>query len=213
MKKNSSQSGFSLVETLVSITILLLVIGGPLAITSNSVKSTNFSNEQVIAFFLAQEGIEFVQKHRDDLFLDYYSLGGVNPWPSFLSTTLATNPLRLCYIALGADPLTTTGGCGLSQRNGNIGNYYSKFENSYGLPENTINCATGDCRLRLNPTVGVRSKYTHNISFPLTPYTRRITIQIINANEIKVTSTVKWRSGSIRAEQKVSAETHLFNTI
>ena len=67
IKNNSKQSGFSLIETLVSISILLIVIVGPMSISNNSAKGSSFSNEQVTAFFLAQEGAELAQKGRDDL--------------------------------------------------------------------------------------------------------------------------------------------------
>jgi len=65
----NKQAGFSLVETLVSISILLLVIVGPMTITSRTAKSATFASEQVQAFFLAQEGVELAQKARSDLVL------------------------------------------------------------------------------------------------------------------------------------------------
>ena len=53
------QKGFSLVETLVAISILLIVIVGPMTISMSTAKSSSFASEQVQAFFLAQEGLEF----------------------------------------------------------------------------------------------------------------------------------------------------------
>lgn len=68
----SKQSGFSLVETLVAITILLVVIIGPMTISSSAAKSTSFASEQVTAFFLAQEGAELIEKARNDLLLEHF---------------------------------------------------------------------------------------------------------------------------------------------
>lgn len=50
-------------ETLVAITILLIVVVGPMKIIISASNSTSFSGEQVVAFFLAQEGAEIAQKH------------------------------------------------------------------------------------------------------------------------------------------------------
>jgi prepilin-type N-terminal cleavage/methylation domain-containing protein len=58
MIKIHQQSGFSLVETLVAISLLLIMIVGPMAISAKTAKSTSFASEQVQAFFLAQEGLD-----------------------------------------------------------------------------------------------------------------------------------------------------------
>jgi prepilin-type N-terminal cleavage/methylation domain-containing protein len=62
--------GFSLVETLVAITILLIAVLAPMRIASQSIKTAGFAREQLTAVFLAQEGIESVLHHRDADALD-----------------------------------------------------------------------------------------------------------------------------------------------
>jgi hypothetical protein len=49
----------------------------------------------------------------------------------------------------------------------------------------------------------------------MTPYTRVVRIHTggPNPNEVRVTSTVTWRTGSISDQQTVVAETYLYNTI
>ncbi len=63
--KFKSGAGFTLVETLVAITILLLAVTGPLTIAARSLNSANFSQDQITAFYLAQEGVEAVRNIRD----------------------------------------------------------------------------------------------------------------------------------------------------
>ncbi len=66
-KKNRRTSrGFTLVETLVAITILLIVIVGPMTIASRGMQSAYFASDQATATYLAQEGIEYIQKLRDN---------------------------------------------------------------------------------------------------------------------------------------------------
>lgn len=66
--KNSR--GFSLVETLVAVTILLVAVLVPMHIASQSIKTAAFSREQLVAVSLAQEGVETIVRLRDNDALD-----------------------------------------------------------------------------------------------------------------------------------------------
>ena len=84
-------AGFTLVETLIAITILLLVIIGPLTIAQKGIQNAYYANEQVTAVFLAQEAIEAVRELRDADALrvydnpssgdtwDWHNPGGIHP--------------------------------------------------------------------------------------------------------------------------------------
>lgn len=62
---NIFKKGFTLIETLVAISILLLGVVAPLALASDSLKAARLARDQVIATYLAQEGIEYVRWVRD----------------------------------------------------------------------------------------------------------------------------------------------------
>lgn len=62
MKKNR---GFTIVESLVAIAVLILVIAAPLTLAQRSLASADSAREQVTAAYLAQEAIEFVRNTRD----------------------------------------------------------------------------------------------------------------------------------------------------
>lgn len=185
------QSGFSLVETLVSITILLLVIVGPMSISSSASKSTSFSSEQVVAFFLAQEGAELLQSGRDDVILPKFDATPVlNTWADFTDTTV-TGPFNECF---------TSFGCGL-ELNTDVD----------GSLKSVTDCGSSSCLLYLNSGNG-RDEYTYSPTGNVaTAYTRIIYLTSINASEVKVTSKVSWRTGSQRKAQEVVVETFLFN--
>ncbi len=57
--------GFSLLETIVAISILTLALLGPLALAAFALRSASLSENQVIAFNLAEEVMEFVINKRD----------------------------------------------------------------------------------------------------------------------------------------------------
>jgi prepilin-type N-terminal cleavage/methylation domain-containing protein len=195
IQKHLQQSGFSLVEVLVSITILLLVIVGPLQIVSRSINSTNFATEQVNAWFLAQEGLELAQKGRDDLVLQNFKLQ-INPPGEASPITEFLSDYATCF---------TNDGCGL-----NIGD-----GTTLAVP---VTCGPIiNCRLYLTtPADTDRSSYQHTTSGnTITPYTRVIKMERFPASGIvrviKVISTVTWRTGSLIASQRVEATSYLFN--
>ena len=188
--------GFSLVEVLVAITILLLVISGPMRILTSSTNSTTYSSEQVVAYFLAQEGLELVQLGRDNLVLGDFKdiINGQsiepNPWARF-----QTN-FSQCI----------SGICGIIPTNS---------VQMYSL----TNCATiSNCRLYLNTSQPTnRARYTHTAAGnSQTPYTRTIRIAMITASNGRIqgavaTSTVSWRTGSLVTDQQVELVTYLSN--
>ena len=59
------KKGFTLVETLIAISILVLAVTGSFAAAHNGMTSAVFSRDQITAFYLAQEGIEQVRNLRD----------------------------------------------------------------------------------------------------------------------------------------------------
>lgn len=61
--------GFTLVETLVAISILMISIVGPFYSVYKAVQVTYISRDQLIATTLAQEGVEYVRNVRDSNYL------------------------------------------------------------------------------------------------------------------------------------------------
>jgi len=74
IKKNkifsiNTSSGFTLIESMVAISILLIAITGPLVMATQGLRSSRFAKNQIIAFYLAQDTIEYVRSIRDSNFL------------------------------------------------------------------------------------------------------------------------------------------------
>ncbi|MFT5832136.1 MAG: prepilin-type N-terminal cleavage/methylation domain-containing protein [Candidatus Paceibacteria bacterium] len=189
----NAQSGFSLVETLVAITILLIVITGPLTLVSNSARSTNFANDQVMAYFLAQEGLEIVQSVRDNFLIPRFDIppASGNAWNDFTSTS-NSNVLRNCF---------STAGCGLDQAT-----------NASGAVRQ-YNCSdVSNCRLHFNGADNQRSAYTHDSGVDTeSRYTRVITMDEVSTGQVEVVSTVTWSSDGQRGTQQVQTVTYLFD--
>jgi len=200
MYSHTNNSGFSLVETLVAITILLIVITGPLTLVSNSARSTNFANDQVIAYFLAQEGLEIAQAARDDLLIPTFDTGysGGVAWDIFANTS---GTYQQCF----------SGGCGLYLISNDSGG-----DNDPNGAVDVVNCVSTNvtnCQLHITSNNDERAKYTHEVTTDTEPskYTRVITMNETDPGQIEVVSRVSWRSDGQRNIQNVETVTYLFD--
>ena len=80
-----SAQGFTLIETLVAISILTVAIAGPMFTAQVSITASRSSQDELTASSLAQEGLEYVRARRDDNMLTSQS------WLSGLDACFATN--------------------------------------------------------------------------------------------------------------------------
>jgi prepilin-type N-terminal cleavage/methylation domain-containing protein len=63
--RNSRARGFSLLETLVALAILTAAVTGPMNLATVSIRSASLAHNNIIASFLAEEGMEIVRAGRD----------------------------------------------------------------------------------------------------------------------------------------------------
>src|SRR3989338_6051719 len=85
----SMRKGFTLLETLVAVTILALAVSGPLYVANRAYVAVQISRDQLTASYLAQEGIEYARSMRDRDFLYEFSRGGdsQDAWTAFVDNT------------------------------------------------------------------------------------------------------------------------------
>ena len=183
MKYTSIQKnkGFTLIETLVAVSIFTLSVVGMLLTLSSGLTDTNYVKQKVTATYLAQEGIEGVRNLRDN----YMLFGGANGWSDFI-TEVTT--IKQCDTNGGA-----TVGCG-------YGDYF--------LPHPLVVCTTTiDCAIKLCGDKYEQGAVCMQDS----GFTRVITIvpDPSNNDEIKVTTTVSWVQPS--GVQSVSFSENLLN--
>lgn len=110
-RKDIYRRGFSLVETLVAITMLAFALVGPLTVVSSSLVSSRYARDQVTAFSLAQEAVEYVRNVRDTNHMQIQK-GNLarSSWLSGLSQCLDANN---CAIDVFANTIYSATFCGL----------------------------------------------------------------------------------------------------
>lgn len=177
MTQHSAQKGYSLVEVLVAVSILLIALIGPMTIATKGLQSAFYAREQATAIFLAQEGIELFVAIRNDAMIAAINSGNLDT--SWDWTT--DSRLDECRDSTGCNVvLTGTDG------------------GDTALDQVTIrDCANPtQCRLSYVPSAA-RARY--GFTGTETPYTRTITLTPTNdgggeSNGIIITSEVRWDS-------------------
>ena len=102
--KKALKRGFSLIETMIAISVLVLVITGPLTLAAQSLKAASAAKNNLIAANLAQEGIELIRLYRTNNILQGrgWMEGLLPPGPAECQS-----PANGCYIdALNFDGST-----------------------------------------------------------------------------------------------------------
>jgi type II secretory pathway pseudopilin PulG len=186
-KTSIKKNGFTVVEALVSIAILLLSITGAFTVAQSSLQSSIYAKSRVTAYYLAQEGVEFMRNYRDN--------NGLNAlknrteeisWLNGLENCLITDELSyaVCYIDI--PPL--------------------KDDPEY-VPELCSNGACApiffdDTPVDADPP-GAGGLFQYSYSGQLdAQYSRDIwlTKSTTNDNEVLVTVRVTWNQGSVPKE-------------
>ncbi|MDP6119530.1 MAG: prepilin-type N-terminal cleavage/methylation domain-containing protein [Candidatus Pacebacteria bacterium] len=105
--------GFSLIETLVAITVLLIAVTGPLSIAHRALSDANLAKNQTIAIFLAQDAIEYLKNLRDE------NLLSGNDWDRTINDCNGT-----CIVDSALDTLTAcSGSCPVLRQDSATGLY------------------------------------------------------------------------------------------
>lgn len=185
MKPKKTPTGYSLVETLVAVSILLLSIVGPMTIAAKGIQTGIFVGDQTVAIFLAQEEIESVMAVRNEYALANLGTSNVWDWTN-------GGPLNACF---------NPNGCSINW-------------NSTGNPlYEVIACNPGNnnpCRLYFSTSTG-RTRFNAESTGRQTMYTRTLHLQELSNREVIASSTVSWNSTLFGGPRSVTLRSSFFN--
>ena len=183
-------SGFSLVETIVAIAILSLSIAGTFTAVQSGIQASTVAKDQATAFYLVQEGMEFIKNIRDENAL--YEVA--NP----------TLPAKNWLTGILVDSNGISGPCDFGKTC--IIDVPAK---TIGIQPGNYSCSggLGTCpRINQDISSGLFG-YTQGW-FPTT-FRREIQFQSITVDEVRVLISVSWTSrGKTRSFQVTQS---LFN--
>jgi hypothetical protein len=106
-KKIQQNKGFTIIETLVAISILMIAIAGPLTIAHKGLLAALYAHDQVTASYLAQDAMEYLKNVRDN------NVKSGRDWlTGFSGCTVvdAADPTLLCTVdTVTGNPATPSG--------------------------------------------------------------------------------------------------------
>jgi prepilin-type N-terminal cleavage/methylation domain-containing protein len=105
MKNHSTQRGFTIIETLVAITVLMIAIAGPLAVASKGLFGADLAKDQMIASYLAQESMESLKNIRDN------NIYNGSDWLSGIGTCTRNSPCDVSAIDGVSNNPSVVNGC------------------------------------------------------------------------------------------------------
>ena len=88
-------SGFTLVETMVAISIFSMSLLGILSVLASGITNTTYAKEKMVADYLAQEGIEYIRNLRDTFVL-YGGSSSQDGWNSFNTKVAGASGNTVC---------------------------------------------------------------------------------------------------------------------
>ncbi len=89
IQHNTTSGGFTLIETLIALSIFTTSLLGLMVVSSQGISGTNYARNQLMASYLAEEGIEYVRAIRDSEYV-------ADPAIDFEQIFSVTHPLGNC---------------------------------------------------------------------------------------------------------------------
>ena len=170
------EAGFTLVETLVAITLITIAIVAPMGLTVQSLEAAYYARDKITASNLAQEGLEGIRSVRDGNVLAT-AKGTVTPLFQGILPACST----ACYVDATTRPnptITDCGGaCPVLRTNGQLYAYDSSWKST-----NFTRTLSG-CYIQTDNTCTA-----------------------VASDEIRLTVVVSWKTSAYKAQQITLSE-------
>lgn len=181
IKQKRTEKGFTLVETLVAIFILMLALTGPIYLATLALRTAVGSRDGISARYLAEEVVEVLRNKRDTRTLS----GSV-----YASSEWAQK---------GADTLTNGVNC-FNPKNVSTSKCEMQRDYSTGV-YNFVACGGSCSALRFTPNSTISFYGTNDTSAPFSKFTREFYLEVglqdpaVDSNpqkELRVVVNIKW---------------------
>lgn len=191
-------AGFTLIETLVAVLILTTAVAAPLTVASRGLLTSLVAKDQITAYYLAQDAVEYIRFKRDTACLP-------------LSTAAVPQPCNSSTWLSGIGGSSGPGGC-----ESTYGCILDSTGNNTSGGHDIDPCTSGVGSLCTTPLLFSSSlnRFTYDSTLVPTPvqtiFTRTVKLSAISQTEEKVTVTVAWFDLGGTTRQVVISE-DLFN--
>jgi len=196
-----TKRGFTLIETMVAISILMLALIAPMSLATESLTVAFYARNQITAFYLAQEGIEIVRSVRDSNIITAASGQSVSSIFAGIpqGTTASDAPLftvdSLQTTSNALDVCASSGPtqvCPPLQTDGSV----------YGYPSACYSAHVSNGTWQTSDCAGTDQNWKNST------FTRSIKAYPVNGSphELRVSVTVTWQQGSFSTRSVIINE-------
>ena len=191
--------GFTLVETLVAIAVLSLAITGPMVIAQKGIGSAIYARDEVTAFYLAQEAVEYIRNVRDTNRIGGYSGGWLSQFSSAGCLDASGQRCQINAIQSNFNSPLPGSADGAIQ------------ECSFGKVNGVDTCKP----LYFDSTTNLYGYSTSNTSgdaWAPTQFTRTVDIkqEPNDSNEAVITVTISWQTNIFSPPESFTVAEHIF---
>ncbi|OHA16307.1 MAG: hypothetical protein A2830_00175 [Candidatus Taylorbacteria bacterium RIFCSPHIGHO2_01_FULL_44_110] len=204
--------GFTIVETLVAITVLMIAIAGPLVAANKSLTAALYAKNQMTASFLAQEAMELIKETKNNkfnlpnlyTFEDLFFTLSSGEVIAIFDTCRNTTPCFITYKIIDTPTLTLEDR--LEKRMRTV---VESCDPSSGPNSSSVDCYLYNKYdfeiLKNTGYVNKGSFYNEDVEGP-TIFSRYLYITEINGrrDEVQVTVVVTWKDGNIPNEIRLT---------
>lgn len=182
------QKGFTLLETLVAIFILMLALNSLFSLTTNNFFAAKYAKNESTSIYLTQEAIDYIRNDRDSI-----AFQGVHDWNTFLSHYGDYNTGTGCY---------SIDGCTIDATDWNFG---SSVEECMQVPPDfgVVPCKT--FFLNDSSLTGSYYTYTYQPTNQSTTKMKRQIKMVYNGSELFITVNLEWLNGEVPRTTSLNA--------
>jgi prepilin-type N-terminal cleavage/methylation domain-containing protein len=191
-KKTATKAGFTLVESMVAISILSMAVTGPLLIAQKGIGSAIYARDQITAFYLAQEAVEYIRNVRD------------------------TNRIAAAWW-LKQFCLPANANCSVVNASYKINSVYSNFNNNDGtVNTNAISECVSSCPVLSFDTTNKLYGYDTGMggTWVPTPFTRTISVDntvSVSGREALISVTIAWKTTLFAPPRTFTVREYILN--
>lgn len=171
--------GFTLIETMIAVFILVMAMNGLLGLIASSLFSARYAKNEIVANYLVQEAVDYVRNDRDTT---VFQKNGGGTWATFQAKYSGNG----CFTPDGCEIEPANTSSNVTACSGTVGGSFG------ALP----------CRvLNYDDSASNRDFYTYSTpaGYTSSNFKRQVKMSIspTNADELDIKVTVEWLNGSL----------------
>lgn len=176
-------TGFTLIETMIAVFILVIAMQGMLGLIASSLFSARYAKNDITANYLIEEAVDYIRNNRDTIAFQQNDPVTSTGWSNFLNNygypnSLCFSTLNGCKMDITPDnmssqPITSCDGSnhGFGTVRCEVFNYDENNSNNF---------------YTYNPTGSVKSNFK-----------RQIVMSLASSDELNIKVTVEWLNGNL----------------